>query len=227
MNLSSRSIMECRERDGAAADDRPEYVEDALQQRRRVGWRSGKPLVQHPEGVDEDLVLGEDVSEAYSHYVRGSDLYLPEAGEFLAKLFDAVDSVEDAAEELNSDGSTVRKAADLHGLEIPEGGESADEGTEDKIKLPSGECIPLEVCCRPVHSDPRVLTQLLATEGMGVEEAARWFSETVGEQVSPQDVREAAQDCNLLRGGGDSSSPIPDRRRTVTAEDRDVVSTPW
>lgn len=225
MNISTQALTEAKARDGEAAEERPAYVDEALEQSRQIGWQNGLPLVE-PEEY-ETPQLGEDNRELYSHYVGGSDLYRPDAGSFLATLFEQpeIDSVDDAAKELgpSTEKAELRKAAKLHGLEIPSGSEESAEQREDEggIRLPSGETVPFG----PLH--PLVVAQLLS-DGLSVEESARYLSAETGGNYTPSDVREAAQDANLLSGGDDGTTNlIPDRERTVTAGEGDVASTPW
>jgi len=219
MNISVRRL---QENGGDGLDDRPEYVSDALSLPRRVGWQKGKPLVPRGQGANDGLQLGD--SADYSHYVRGSDLLRPDAGSFLKSLFEAeeVTSLADASEELNSDRETVKRAADLHEVEIPDGEESADQEQAEGVKLPSGETVPFDA------THPLVLGQLLS-DGMGVEEVALYLSEETGENLTPSDVREAAQEYDLLDGrrGSALTQAIPDGERTVTAKEGEPTHSPW
>lgn len=231
MNISATALLEARERDGEGADDRPEYVEEALTPDKRVGYRDGLPLVEPPEGLEtNDTRLGDDVGPLYEHYRRGDDLLLPEAGGFLRRLFKSehVESIADVAEELNTERETVEKAANLHGIDVPTEGD-ADDGTEtvEELELPSGERVPLALLSDPTHRDKLVLAQLLSV-GMSVEEIARYLSKELDDRVTPAEVREAAQDASLLSGGGDDTAElIAPEERTVSAGDSDVASTPW
>jgi hypothetical protein len=238
MNLSARKLVAVRERDGRAADadERPSYVRDALSPERRVGWRDGRPLVSHPEGADDELTLGDDPSSAYSHYKRGDDLLMPDAGAFLQELADAdeVSSVSDMADEIKTSQSVVSRAMGLHGVEPPSNGDGETEGDNDEreaIRLPSGESLPLAILCDPPWRDKLVLADLLGTCGLSVGEAARWLTEHVtdGGRVTESDVRGAARDANLLDGPSDDGrrqSPVPRDETTQTAGDA-YASSPW
>lgn len=231
MNLSATGLVEARERDGEATDDRPEYVEEALTPDKRVGYRDGLPLVEPPEGLEtSDMRLGDDVGALYEHYRRGESLLLPEAGNFLRRLFESehVESVADAAEELNTERETVEKATNLHGIDVPtEGGAEEDTETIEELELPSSERIPLALLSDPPHRDKLVLAQLLSV-GFSMEESAQYLSKETGERVTSSDVRTACQEHNLLSGGGDSTAElVAPAERTATADDSDVANSPW
>lgn len=224
MNISTARL-EANEGNGLESGERPSYVEDALEAPHEVGYREGKPLVPQDPDADDGLKLGDDPTEAYDHYPRGS-LLLPENGDFVRRLFEApeVGGVADAAEEVNTNESTVRKAAELHGVDIPL--ESADDdGSEDDdiITLPSGEAVNFG----PLH--PLVLAQLLS-DGMSVEEAALYLSKEAGEAVDATDVREAAETARLLPSPSPDdgvSNPIPPAKKTAKAQSGEPASTPW
>jgi hypothetical protein len=225
MNLSASAVRACRERDGDAAKDRPEQSDAAMRQRKRVGFGSGLPLVDSPEDV-EAPALGEDVSPLYDHYPSNSDVLLPEARDFLASLFDAVSSIDQAEEETKIDAQTLAKAADLHGLDEPSG-ESDVEADADGIRLPNGETWEIELLAEPPHTDPRILTQLLATDKLGVDEAARYLSREVGEPIDAAEVRAAAEDVELLDGPGTDGEIRVDRRRVQMASQTEYSKSPW
>jgi|GEM_PF-1563910 len=196
MNISAKAVANAAERDGAPADDRPQYVDEALKAERRVGWREGKPLVPHPSDAD-DVKLGDDLTEAYEHYPRFDDLLLPSAADFLQRLSNAVGSVEEAAEETNTDKATVRKAFDLHGVEPS--GDGVEESTSDPdvVRLPSGEELPVDALSDEPWTDKLLLAQLLS-DGMGVGEIALYLSRELRTQVTESDVREACRDNSLI-----------------------------
>lgn len=227
MNISASALLEARERDGAAAEDRSDVVDDALEADREVGWREGKPLVSHPDGADDGLEIGEDPTEAYNHYVRGDGLLRPDAGDFLRRLCEAVDTVAEAAEETQTDESTIRKACRLHGIEPPVDDVEDDAPTVEEISLPSGESIPQALLEEPPHRDKLVLATLLSL-GMSVGEIARYLSRETDERVTEAEVRAAAEEHRLLAGGGsDTRDLIPEAERTVTAGDDEPASSPW
>jgi len=232
MNISATALLEARQRDGEPAEDRSDRVEASLTYDKRVGYRDGLPLVEPSDGLEQsEKRLGEDVSSLYEHYVRGDSLLLPTAGDFLRRLFkaDEIESVEDAADELNTDTSTVSKAVSLHGIDVDVADTSDDdEKTIEELTLPSGERIPLALLAEEPHTDKLLLAQLLSV-GMGVEEIALYLSKELDENVTPSDVRRAAEDARLLSGEGtaDSETLFRGRERTVTAGQGEPASTPW
>lgn len=220
MNISTDRLVA---NDGSGLDDRPQFVTEALEANRKVGYRDGKPLVPHPDGEDDGLGLGDDPTEAYSHYKRGESLLLPEAGDFVRRLFESehVESVADAASEVNSDRETVEKAADLHGISTPLEADGDDGTTDsDMLTLPSGETVPFD----PLH--PLVLAQLLS-DGMSVEESAQYLSEETGEHYTPTEVREAAQEHSLLSGGDGEPERVALPSETMQSGAGEPASTPW
>jgi len=218
VNISVRRL---EANDGSGLEERPEYVADALEADRVVGYREQKPLVPHPDCADDGLQYGDDTTEAYSHYKRGESLLLPESGDFLRELMDRVESVADAAEETNTDTATIRKACRLHGLQPPEAsGDDVTEDGDDSLVLPSGESVPFD----PLH--PLTLAQLLS-DGFSCSEAAQYLSREGSERVSEADVREAAREHSLLSGGsGDRDVRSPPSERT-TAGGPPYDTTPW
>jgi len=227
MNISTSAVVEARKRDGEAADERPAYVDEALQQSRKVGYQSGLPLVE-PEGDHETPQLGESVNDLYEHYVSGSDLFRPDAGSFLKRLAEQpeIHNVEAASSELgpSTDKAEVRKAAQLHGLDIPDG-EGVDESSdEDAIRLPSGESVPLAILEGP--TDKLVLAQLFS-DGLSEEEIARYLSEETDSNVTVREVREAATEANLLGGGGDSLRGPAPRPSDVHVGSGSYDKEPW
>ncbi|WP_251330710.1 hypothetical protein [Haloplanus pelagicus] len=238
MNLSASTIVDVRDRDGESADKRPSYVEDALTEPKRLGYRTGLPVVESED--NPDVKLGGSVHELYGNYVRNEDILLPDASSFLSELFesDLINSVEDASEELNTDESLIRKAVDLHGIEIEDHSTEQETSTEQSLTLPSGESFPYSFLSEPVWSDSRVLTQLLATDGLGISETATYLSDQLDDDVSTSQIRKAAVECGLLEGSvnddSNSSSNLytsPMSRKgshnTHTAGSGKTLSSPW
>lgn len=226
MNISPSRLVEARERDGKAAEQRPAYVEDALRPRKRLGYRDGLPLVDPPEKVEvEDVRLGDDVTALYDHYVRGDDLLLPDSADFLRELAacDRVRSVEDIATELNADRSVVRRAMGLHGLEVADGG---DETEDDGLTLPSGESLPTEILSEEPWRDKLVLAQLF-TDGLSIAETAMYLSRELDEKVTERDVYQAAQSVGILEGGDDDGVESYRPTKRMEAEDAPLKTTPW
>ena len=192
MNISAKKIEKCT---GEARDDRPDYVND-LTLKRKIGWQKGSPVVGDRVG------LGDDLSQGYEHYRRRDELFQPDAGKFLSELFDCelINSVSDVSRELNSEVETVKKAANLHCIELSDGSDDSpeQERDNDRFIFPSGESWPTELLADPIESDVRVLSQLLATNGMSVEEVAQYLSDRLSRNVTASDVRQEAQRVNIL-----------------------------
>jgi len=192
MNISASKIEDC---DGNAREDRPQYVEE-LTLKRKIRWQEGSPVVGDPVG------LGDDLSDGYSHYRRRDELFHPDAGKFLTRLFDSeyINSLDDASEELGTNSTTISRACDLHGVSIPDESQSSDpqEGGTNSLTLPGGETWPLKLLQEPVYADVRVLSQLLATNGMSLGEVAQLLSDRLDRNVTESDVRQEAQRVNIL-----------------------------
>ncbi|WP_440991232.1 hypothetical protein [Haloarchaeobius baliensis] len=153
---------------------------------------------------DIEIGLGESVHGEYEHYYRHDDLLLPEAGAFLSELasHELIADIDDMAEELNMnrDKAVIRKALNIHGVEISDTDVSTDDETASAIRLPSGEIWDTELLARPVYTDSRLLTQLMATDGLGLSEVVKFLQRELDETVDESDVRQAAIDCGLLDG---------------------------
>ncbi|WP_251343403.1 hypothetical protein [Haloplanus halophilus] len=239
MNLSAKSIAKVRNRNGEPAEDRPEYVEDALSEPKRLGYNNGLPIVEHPSEPN-DVSLNDDVRHLYSHYIRNEDVLLPDASDFLTELFDSdlINSIEDASNELNTDESLIRKAVDLHGVTIEDTSSEQETTQSESLVLPSGESIPYSFLSDPPWKDSRVLCQLLATDGLSIDETATYLSDQLEEDVSSSEIRKASVECGLLEGsvnddsGSNSNlytSPM-DRKgphNTHVAGSGKTASTPW
>ncbi|QGN06711.1 hypothetical protein Hrd1104_05005 [Halorhabdus sp. CBA1104] len=193
MNISSRKIEDCT---GEARDDRPDYVDD-LTLERTIRWKVGSPVIGDP------IKLSENVNDGYKHYRRGDQLFQPDSSKFLSRLFesDLINSVSDVSRELNSEVETVKKVANLHGIDLPDSeSQSSDpqEGGTNSLTLPGGETWPLKLLQEPVYADVRVLSQLLATNGMSLGEVAQLLSDRLDRNVTESDVRQEAQRVNIL-----------------------------
>ncbi len=193
MNLSAKQVENCT---GDKRDDRPDRSDD-LYLRRRVGFKEGSPAV---ESFDKVPLDGE-VDPCYEDYLTRSDLFRPEAHDFLTNLFNSeqINSLEDASNEIRTDESAIRQACEIHDIEISEGGDDGrDDRSPTELTFPSGESWKLSLLTTPVHEDPRVLTQLLASDGLSVKETARYLSDRLDTNVTESDVRSAAKSYNLL-----------------------------
>lgn len=197
MNLSAKKVDEVRSRKGESAKDRPKHTDKALRETVKLGFEHGLPVVESAEG-GVAAKLGDDVSELYEHYPTASELLFPEGGEFVRQLYDSEHITDDvqAANELGVKVDDVRKARELHDIDVSEGG-GVDKSDSTVLTLPSGERWETTFLADEPHTDSRVLTQLLATDGMSVTEAANYLSEQ-GFEATEHEVRQAAFDCSLL-----------------------------
>lgn len=196
MNISSDALADWN---GSAAEDRPDYVDEALAAKVRVGRGFGKPVVAPPGGRDSDLHLGD--SGDYSHYLDRDEIIRPgdDVKAFLSDLFDAVNSISDASDETNIPEDRLETAADLHGIDTPDGGEGASTDTQvDAVELPSGEQIPPSILDEPVHGD-KVVLSALASMGMSTDEITRYLAEQ-GFDADTHSVRQECRRHNLLDG---------------------------
>lgn len=207
MNLSARAILECRSREGDADPERPSHTDEALRLPVALGRGEGRSVVAPPSGREEGLQLGDSAS--YQHYPERQALLKPGSGDFLRALFEhrLVNSVADAAAETGAKRTTIQRAAKLHGIDI--GSDEAEEAdAEDKgLQFPSGETWPLELLSNPPWADERVLSQLLATDGMSIDEAGRYLSRELEADVPAAEVREAAREARLLPGPDELATP--------------------
>lgn len=207
MNLSARAILECRQREGDADPERPSHTDEALRLPVALGRGEGRPAVEPPSGRDKGLQLGDSAS--YQHYPEREALLKPAAGDFLRALFEhrLVNSVADAAAETGAKRSTIQRAAKLHGIDISDADAEEGDGESRELKLPSGEKWPLELLSEPPWADERVLSQLLATDGMSIDEAGRYLSRELEADVAASELREAAVEAKLLPSGDEPSTP--------------------
>lgn len=203
MNLSHSSAKSVRERGGSAAEDRPEHTDEALAQVVRVGFGNGLAVVEPDDGYSA-VQLGE--SGDYSHYPNEDQLFAPETGGFLVSLFesDEIGGLADASEETSIGRQTLKEASELHGIDYDTDASadtetSSDASDDGQIRLPSGEKWNTTHLARPVYTDSRLLTQLLATDGMSIDEATRFLEEQLG-NVDRSELEQACIDCGLLDG---------------------------
>lgn len=226
MNLSASAITDFRERQGSAKDDRPDYVHDALTHDKQLGHGNGLPLVPPPSG-DTDVKLGESTDQLYQHYPETP--LSPGAGNFLSRLLDSdyVRSIPDAADELGCDTETVETACELHGLTIDDS-QATESDSDSGLRLPSGETISYDYLDeqRP-WADKAVLWQVLAQDGLSIEEAARYFSHVTDDRVTSDQVRQAAREAKLLEPDEHSSKMreggYPTRQNIVNRKERSPV----
>jgi hypothetical protein len=206
VNITPEDVAECRARDGAAADDRPEYVAE---------WASESPEV----GFCDGLPLWGD----YEQYPHGDDLYRPDARAALKGVAEhgLAENPEDVAAELGTDLQHVERAADLHGVTLPEGGDGGDDESADTLTLPCGEEWDLAHLADPPESDSRILSALLARDRLSLAEAAEYLTDELGKGVRAADLRDHALAAGLLegerqsRGGNTGERARPELTNTV------------
>lgn len=175
------TLHEARERDGSAAEDRPAEVGKVLEPKERIGYKNELPL------LDRD----------YEDYPKGDDILRPEAGKALRTLADhpLVSSAEDMSDELNTRLKQVRKAADLHGVELPDGFNV--EVDTSRLDALVGD-IPEDM----VSSENPILTAILYVEkGLSTGEVADVLEDaTDNHTVHETDVRQTLVDAGILEG---------------------------
>lgn len=194
MTFDAESIKEARERNGAAADDRPDDVDDVLAPRETVGFREELHLLERP----------------YDEYVRHQGLLRPVAGDVLRELADhpLVSTPDDVANELGSDVETVEKAADLHGVDLPDEEEpiAIDISRLDSLV---GGGFPEDMAD---PTNPILIGTLYVSKGLSVTEVAQILSEATDDYgtVDPSEVRQTLVDAHLING---ETSAEGERRR--------------
>lgn len=190
MNLSEKTVEQCRDRGGDAAEDRDESLEDALTQP-QLGFRDGQPLA----------------ADSYGQYPERTDLARPEYGDFLERLLghDMVGDAGDAVAELtgaNDRGAltdwvrTVEAAAEAHGLDT----DSLFEGGGQEGGSPLTAVVGYEPPADMVESDNPLLIAELYASGLSVEEIADTLSQEVDGSVTPAAVRDSLKDVGLIEG---------------------------
>lgn len=186
MKLDRDTLTSCRERSGAAADARPDRIDDALESE-KLGYGEGEPLA----------------ADSYDSYPSRSELSNPSQGGFLRELLThpKVNDVGDAVAELTGATDTptlrdwirtVESAAEINNLDIDsltaEG--SADEGGADPLTVTLGYKPHDSV----VSSDSTLLVAELYAEGLSVSEISE-ILDTDGPHV-----RDTLKDVGLIEG---------------------------
>jgi len=191
VDLHPSTVEAARDRDGAAAEDRPEGITDALESE-QLGYGEGEPLV----------------GESYESYPSRAELSNPDRGEFLRDLLahPLVDGLDTAVEELTGAGdtptlrkwlSTVEAATEAHSLDVDtltdKGG---DQGDGDRLTSLLGYEPPTDV----VHRNNPVLIATLYTLGLSAAEVADTLEPKVEGSVSEGHVRDTLKTVGLLEG---------------------------
>lgn len=191
MNFDRETVEACRSRGGAAAEDRPEAISEALESE-TVGWQDGEPLV----------------GDSYADYPDREQLSNPDSGEFLRDLLShpLVDGLDTAVEELTGAGdsltlrkwlSTVGSATEAHGLDVDTLTEKGgDKEGEDTLTALLGYEPPTDM----VHRDNHLLVAELYTLGLSVSEVADTLEPKVEGDVREGQVRDSLKTVSLLEG---------------------------
>lgn len=170
MSLTDPETVEaCRERAGNADSSRPEEIDEALD-RPRLGHGEGDPLV----------------GESYSGYPSDRDLTDPKWREFLIELLShrAVNSWQDASEELSISAGSIQNAAEVYGIDADEllGGEEWQP--QDQLKSILGHA--------HVDGTQSLVVAELYVAGLSVAEIA--------EVTEAQNVTDILKNLGLLGG---------------------------
>jgi hypothetical protein len=195
--MNAEDLQAARERDGAAAEDRPARVDEILEPKERIGYKNELPLLDRE----------------YSAYPEGDDILRPEAGDALETLADhpLVSGVEDMSDELNTPVGKVEKATDLHAVELPEDGFDVEVDTS-RLDTLIGD-IPEDM----VSSENPILTAILYVEkGLGTGEIADVLGEVTDSNVREADVRQALTDARVLEG--ETTAEAEYRRKQARGE---------
>lgn len=192
--ISKQDFEAARQRDGSAADDRPEFVEDALSPDEKLGYGKELPLV----------------GESYDEYPQGNEVLFPQNAEFVEELLnhDLVNSFDDAAAEIKGGKADVlEQAADLFDVDANDVFGGQRRGASDDTELERGEIRlfgeTLDVDCfrDPIHQDSRLLSHLYVELGMSVEEIATYLqANSQGVSIDEHKVRRGLIDVGLVEG---------------------------
>lgn len=196
MNLDGNAFRRAYARDGAAADERPEKVDNAMNPRQMVGFEQEEPL------LDKD----------YDDYYRNDSLLFPRASDDLAALaeHELIADVEDMASELGSRDDKVEKALEIHDIEEPNGRDVTDT---DRLH----ELVP-DVPERLVTTQSPILVMHLYVMGLSVGEISDVLSETMPDHksISPSTVTQCLIDAHVLPG--ETSTSAKRRRKNARGE---------
>lgn len=190
-DLHPDSVEAARDRGGAAAEDRPESITEAVE-RAELGYGEGEPLV----------------GDTYADYPNREELSNPDRGEFLRDLLahPLVDGLDTAVEELSGASdtpslrkwlSTVEAATEAHNLDVDTlTAKGGDQGGGDRLTSLLGYEPPADVVTRNNH----VLLAELYTLGLSVAEIADTLEPKVEGSVSEGHIRDTLKTVGLLEG---------------------------
>lgn len=189
-------LQQARARGGNAAQDRPDEVDEILSPKEKVGWKEELPLLNCN----------------YSDYPDTDELLRPAEGSTLESLVehDKVRSADDIASELNEDIETVEKAAQLHGVDLPN-----EEPHEEESRLSEllGSDIPGAMVS---PNNPIVVSILYVTYGLSTEEIADLFTENGSNSILERTIRQTLIDAAVIRG--ETTDDREKRRRRQRGE---------
>jgi len=184
-------IQNARQRDGAAAKNRSDRMDEILS-RPRLGYEESDPLVG---------------SEYEEYPEQPDDLTTPEAREFVTELFASplVSSIDDAIRETTpaaNDRHIARewrdafeKAIQLFGGESPNGGDDYDEDYAESRLMELTADYPDDMV---TPTNPLVISNLYAGCGLSTDEIADVFSDNSDRQVKPDQIRRVLRNVGLI-----------------------------
>ena len=193
LDLHPDTVSDCRQRGGAAAEDRPEAITEALETD-QLGYGDGEPLI----------------GDSYQDYPSKADLSNPDSGDFLRRLLghNKVSSLSDVVAELTAGRdsghlsdwlATLETATEVHGLDVDTltAKGSADEGRDgSRLSIILGYEPPSDV----IDVDNSILIGELYTAGLSVEEIASLLSEHAEGDVREGSVSDSLKKVGLLEG---------------------------
>lgn len=192
-------VESARQRDGDAAEDRSERVDEILT-RPRLGHGESDPLV------------GDDYDE---YPEQPDDLTTPEARPFVSELFASplVSNLRDAVEETTpatGDSQIVQKwrdaferATEVFGVETQGSDDERDErATDDRL----AELTPDVPDDMVTPSNPLVVAHMYA-DGLSCDEIAEVFSDDSDTRVKASQIRRVLRSTGLITAGGEDSEP--------------------
>lgn len=175
--------------------------------------RDGAPADERPEDVDEYL---DDLGTKPVEYDGPSDLWSADAYDALAELCDhpATADVEDVASAVpDASTSEVRRLLRIHGLSVSE---SHSEPKETVTLPPRIELDPSHFPS-PLRESDRLMEYLYLDAGLGTSEIAEVLTHVRGElhpdaapaahEVAEGAARDALEDAGLVAGDGSTSRP--------------------
>ncbi|PAU83524.1 hypothetical protein CK500_08380 [Halorubrum salipaludis] len=184
-------IENARQRNGDAAEDRSDRIDEILN-RPRLGYKESDPLV----------------GDNYDEYPeQPDDLTTPEAREFVTDLFghDLVSSIDDAIAETTpatGDRMIVRewreafeKSIQLFSGESPDNDDEREQRLTDERLTELTDDYPDDMV---TPTNPLVVSNLYAGLGLSADEIADVFSDDSNQRVKPEQVRRVLRNVGLI-----------------------------